>query len=280
MQSKSTAKLVNRACTVGRVDVVVQSTDKNFMVPVGGAIITSPDADMIDAISRSYAGRASMDPVLDVFITLLSMGECGLKALLNERERCFSILKHELKELSNYTYTSPTASPTAGPTMRCNPINSPDNPISIAVEFHAESCTPESNNTNTNTDTNNNTNTNTNSATANPVFDINSIGSMLFYNCISGTRVISNTTKQTLIGGHTFHNWGSHTDQYTGLPYLTAACAIGMKEEEIYLFINSFKKILKKCNNKMKITMNTVPAVQEQESVVVEAEPEAEPQHA
>ena len=35
LQCKQTCKLINRACVVGRVDAVVCSMDKNFLVPVG-----------------------------------------------------------------------------------------------------------------------------------------------------------------------------------------------------------------------------------------------------
>ena len=35
LQCKQTCKLINRACVIGRVDAVVSSTDKNFLVPVG-----------------------------------------------------------------------------------------------------------------------------------------------------------------------------------------------------------------------------------------------------
>ena len=39
LQCQSTMKKLSRAMRVGRVDAIVQSTDKNFMVPVGGALI-------------------------------------------------------------------------------------------------------------------------------------------------------------------------------------------------------------------------------------------------
>lgn len=166
---------------VGRVDAVVQSTDKNFLVPVGGAVVCGPDATFIEQarvtleeiscrqpprvlifasgrpcsarcsarrrstcrccsssitediflshktfqqllhpvflslcagslenqmcrlqshrpprrvftvewqaqVGKSYAGRASSGPCLDLFITLLSMGEQGWRRLLAERE--------------------------------------------------------------------------------------------------------------------------------------------------------------------------------------------------
>lgn len=35
LQCAATSKLINRACVVGRVDAIVCSTDKNFLVPVG-----------------------------------------------------------------------------------------------------------------------------------------------------------------------------------------------------------------------------------------------------
>lgn len=35
LQCQTTCKLINRACVVGRVDAIVSSTDKNFLVPVG-----------------------------------------------------------------------------------------------------------------------------------------------------------------------------------------------------------------------------------------------------
>ena len=37
------------ASKVGRVDVIVSSTDKNFMVPVGGSVIYSPQNEKGDA---------------------------------------------------------------------------------------------------------------------------------------------------------------------------------------------------------------------------------------
>ena len=66
--------------------LVVQSTDKNFMVPVGGAIVWSPTKKFIDNLSLTYPGRANMNPILDLFITLLSMGEIGYRNLLENRE--------------------------------------------------------------------------------------------------------------------------------------------------------------------------------------------------
>lgn len=66
------------------------------MVPVGGAIVTSPDPNFIVCLSKQYPGRANMSPVLDLFITLLSMGEDGLLGLWKERQRLFVLMKEKL----------------------------------------------------------------------------------------------------------------------------------------------------------------------------------------
>jgi O-phospho-L-seryl-tRNASec:L-selenocysteinyl-tRNA synthase len=42
LQCAKTSKLLNRACVVGRVDAIVCSTDKNFLVPVGKTCFDSP----------------------------------------------------------------------------------------------------------------------------------------------------------------------------------------------------------------------------------------------
>lgn len=52
------------------------------MVPVGGSIIFSPTKEIIQNISSLYPGRASGGPILDLFITLLSMGKQGYLDLL------------------------------------------------------------------------------------------------------------------------------------------------------------------------------------------------------
>lgn len=47
---------VVQAARIGRVDAFVQSTDKNFLVPVGGAIVASFDPALIEVVSKSYPG--------------------------------------------------------------------------------------------------------------------------------------------------------------------------------------------------------------------------------
>ena len=52
----SFCKLSLQASRKGRVDVFVQSTDKNLMVPVGGSIIAGFDSKLIENISKAYPG--------------------------------------------------------------------------------------------------------------------------------------------------------------------------------------------------------------------------------
>ena len=42
LQCSKVASDIMAACKQGTVDVIVSSTDKNFMVPVGGSIVYSP----------------------------------------------------------------------------------------------------------------------------------------------------------------------------------------------------------------------------------------------
>lgn len=42
---------------MGRVDAFVQSTDKNFLVPVGGCVIASHDEKFVTEVSQTYPGK-------------------------------------------------------------------------------------------------------------------------------------------------------------------------------------------------------------------------------
>ncbi|KAI1238221.1 hypothetical protein IHE44_0012939 [Lamprotornis superbus] len=101
VQSSKCMHLIQQGARVGRIDAFVQSLDKNFMVPVGGAIIAGFNESFIQEISKMYPGRASASPSLDVLITLLSLGTSGYKKLLKERKEMFSYLSSELKKLAD-----------------------------------------------------------------------------------------------------------------------------------------------------------------------------------
>jgi O-phospho-L-seryl-tRNASec:L-selenocysteinyl-tRNA synthase len=122
LQDTKITHVLSEAVRLGRVDVVVQSTDKNFMVPVGGAVIASPQKEMISGIrlllrftltlslslsvslsllhstclnlcSKIYPGRASSSPLVDLLITLLSFGRNGYKALLKQRKELLPYMR-------------------------------------------------------------------------------------------------------------------------------------------------------------------------------------------
>ena len=83
------------ACRTGTVDLIISSTDKNFMVPVGGSLIYSPckaKDGIVSKVNKMYPGRASAAPITDLFITLLQLGENRMKELLKERKENFKFL--------------------------------------------------------------------------------------------------------------------------------------------------------------------------------------------
>uniref|UniRef100_A0A2K6GTI3 O-phosphoseryl-tRNA(Sec) selenium transferase n=2 Tax=Propithecus coquereli TaxID=379532 RepID=A0A2K6GTI3_PROCO len=203
VQSSKCMHLIQQGARVGRIDAFVQSLDKNFMVPVGGAIIAGFNDAFIQEISKMYPGRASASPSLDILITLLSLGSNGYKKLLKERKEMFSYLSNQLKKLSE-AYNERL-------------LHTPHNPISLAVtlktldEYHDKAVTQ--------------------------------LGSMLFTRQVSGARVVPLGSVQT-VSGYTFRGFMSHTNNYP-CAYLNAASAIGMKMQDVDLFIKRLDKCLK-----------------------------------
>ena len=59
VQSATLCRLITSAWRRGRVDAVVQSTDKNFMVPVGGAVVSACRSSpaLVEAVNKAYPGR-------------------------------------------------------------------------------------------------------------------------------------------------------------------------------------------------------------------------------
>lgn len=100
IQSTKITHIINQASLAGRVDLVVQSTDKNLMVPVGGSIVAAFDEKCLERLARFYPGRASSSQSLDLLITLLSMGSENYKRLVAERKECFEYLKQQLQKVA------------------------------------------------------------------------------------------------------------------------------------------------------------------------------------
>ncbi len=100
VQSSEWMKLIRSAIDAGRVDAIIQSTDKNFLTPVGGAVIASPIKEKINKISQTYAGRASATPVVNFLISMLSMGLSGYQRLLKEQQENRELLERKLGEFA------------------------------------------------------------------------------------------------------------------------------------------------------------------------------------
>ena len=204
IQSNHIAKLVTRAITIGRVDAVIQSTDKNFMVPVGGSVVACPveKEGFLRELSNMYPGRASITPILDVFITFLSMGVSGYKELLADRYDNRTLLLQGLGEFCTKH----------GGYL----IKSPGNDISTALSLPI--------------------------LQENPKFR-SFFGAMLFQRNISGCRVVSvnRPGEVTKLSGHSFANWGSHSSEWPAT-YVTVACALGMKRSDIRVFLDKLDK--------------------------------------
>ena len=118
LQLSKVTHLLNEGLRVGRVDAIVQSTDKNFMVPVGACIIAA-SSSIISAISSAYAGRASGQSMLDLLITYLSMGKQGYQTLLKVRKVVHGYFKEKLVTLAAK--------------FGERALETPGNPISIGV---------------------------------------------------------------------------------------------------------------------------------------------------
>uniref|UniRef100_A0A8C5P7Z8 O-phosphoseryl-tRNA(Sec) selenium transferase n=1 Tax=Leptobrachium leishanense TaxID=445787 RepID=A0A8C5P7Z8_9ANUR len=229
VQSSKCMHLIQQGARVGRIDAFVQSLDKNFMVPVGGAVIAGFNDSFLQEISKMYPGRASASPSLDVLITLLSLGAKGYQDLLKERKEMFAYLSSELKKLSE----------------RHNErlLKTPNNPISLALSLR---------------------NLSEKSSTA-----VTQLGSMLFTRQVSGARVVPLGTSQT-INGYDFKGFMSHSDNYP-CAYLNAASAIGIKKQDVDLFIKRLEKCLSLCmkerNSGEEESRRTVLTTKEEEGV-------------
>lgn len=121
MQSKRIMNKIGSVCANKkcRLDLIVQSTDKNLMVPVGGAVVAG-NGELIDQVAKQYAGRASSSQTLDVFMTLLSLGKNGYLKLVEERNSVFLYMNNALATVSAVSV-----------------IPTKENPISVAVTLNS-----------------------------------------------------------------------------------------------------------------------------------------------
>lgn len=183
------------------------------MVPVGGAVVVSPDQAFIDAVSGCYPGRASMTPILDLFITLLSMGEDGYRDLLAERQRLCVVLQERLQGVLTK--------------HGLEVLPAPRNSISTAISLNA--LIP--------------------SSKPGHLERLTFLGSMLYQRSVSGCRVVACTNEVKTMAGYAFCNWGAHMQHYP-YSYFTVACSIGITDDDIGLFLDRLDKVIVKFNKK------------------------------
>ena len=100
VQSPEWMKLIRAGIDAGRVDAIIQSTDKNMLTPIGGAVIASPREDLITQISQAYAGRASATPIVNFLISMLSLGVKGYERMLSEQQKNRKLLEEKLQTLA------------------------------------------------------------------------------------------------------------------------------------------------------------------------------------
>ena len=200
VQCEKCMKALTAASRHGRLDLFIQSTDKNFLVPVGGAVVASASKEygrpLLKKVSATYPGRASVAPILDLFCTLLHLGADGWTQLLAERQRLMPLFREKLQALAEKH----------GERV----LETPNNTISMAVTLSPGARPPTS------------------------------MGGALFVRLISGARIVA-PAKPKAVAGLPFTNYGAHHDAYPHV-YLTVACALGITQPEIDLFLKKLDK--------------------------------------
>ena len=197
--------MLNKGNKFGKISLIVSSTDKNFMVPVGGAFVYSSDEKLIELLKKNYPGRASISPLIDLFISFLEMGKNKYKKLMSDRKEKYKILVQKMKEVANKYEEKVFALS--------------NNKISILMTLN-------------------------NIYEKSGKKDVKEIGSMCFNRQISGVRIVTSSNGQIKnIAGYDFVNYGSSCDNYKYLPYMTFSCAIGITDEEIDGFVEKIPKI-------------------------------------
>ena len=219
IQCSKIVDILNKSNKIGNVDLIVSSTDKNFMVPVGGSLIYSKDEKLLEKVKKNYPGRASISPLLDLFITFLELGKDKIKYLIKDRKEKYKILVEKFKKIAE-KYEEKLLIPN-------------NNKISIAITL--ENIIKKAGN-------------------LKEKKDITEIGALFFNRQISGVRIIARNNNDTEISGYKFKNYGCSSDDYKYLPYMTFACAIGITNDEVEEFCKKFEKIIDEfIKNKNKI---------------------------
>jgi O-phospho-L-seryl-tRNASec:L-selenocysteinyl-tRNA synthase len=183
----------------------------------------SPNKTVIENVGKVYAGRASSSPIVDLFITLLSMGLNGYTRLLKERMAMLETFPTRLQEV---------AAKHGERVLSC-----PLNTISFGMTLDGLGRPKRDDE-------------NDDDYTKSISKEISSFGAMLFSRCVSGTRVVPRAEVKSM-GGHEFVGFGSSTSNFPHA-YMTAACAIGVSVHEVDEFFVRLDKTLVEFESKKK----------------------------
>lgn len=166
-------------------------------------MVFSSDEKLLAKLNSLYPGRASISPIVDLFITLLSMGRAGFARLLKERKE-------------NFVYLQETVAKVLEP-LGERVLVTPSNKISLAFTIGKIVSNPKFKN------------------------DATFFGSYLFKRRVMGARVVGESV--STLEGIEFKNYGSHHQAFPHLPYVTVASAIGSSRHEIDEFAQLLKKL-------------------------------------
>lgn len=220
-----------------RVDVVISSTDKNFGVPVGGAVLVAPSTLALKAVAETYPGRASASPMLDLFVTLVTVGKRRLLEGRALRKRAHAALRRAL-----VVWAAKHGEIVIG--SAGEPLDrSAHNPISIAVTLGAI-CGGHDGDESSGAGASHRT-------PGAALKRATLFGSVLFARGVSGCRVVAPGASK-VIGGVEFRGWGAQCNDYP-VPYFTAAAALGLRAGDVDTFVakldvavRDYKKLLRK----------------------------------
>ncbi|KAF8385088.1 secs-1 [Pristionchus pacificus] len=95
--TECTRRILECRSSGGRLDAFVQSLDKNFQVPVGGALVAFFKQSHANAFAQYYPGRASCVPARDFVLTLLGQGTRGLQMEYDRQRRLFERMRRKLR---------------------------------------------------------------------------------------------------------------------------------------------------------------------------------------
>jgi O-phospho-L-seryl-tRNASec:L-selenocysteinyl-tRNA synthase len=173
---------------------------------------------VIDNVGKVYPGRASSSPIVDLFITLLSMGLNGYQRLLTQRTNMAESFQSNLRTIAEKH----------GERL----LDCPANTISFGITLdNLVAARPKRDDE---SDAN---------YTLSVGKDVSMLGAMLFSRCVSGTRVVPRGVVKRMGAEEEFVGFGSSTNDYQH-DYMTAACAIGVSGSELEEFYRRLDRTL------------------------------------